>query len=67
MAISPDAKLALVGSWDTSLTVINLTTLAPSRTLAGHDSYVNAVQVSADGKLAVVGVPFFFVKVGRRK
>jgi hypothetical protein len=66
LAVTPDGREAVVGSWDATLTVLRLSAagdaaaaggpllLEPVSTLVGHSSYVNAVAITADGKRAVV-------------
>jgi WD40 repeat protein len=55
VAISPDGRLALSGSWDNTLKVWDLASGKALRTLSGHSNYVTAVAISPDGRLALSG------------
>jgi WD40 repeat protein len=53
VALSPDGRLAVSASWDTTLKVWDLETGQVVRTLEGHTSWVNGVALSATGRFAV--------------
>jgi WD40 repeat protein len=58
VAISPDGKQLVTGSWDNSARLWDLTAAEPEKTarvLAGHTSNVNAVAISPDGRRLVTG------------
>ena len=54
-AFSPDGKLALTGSTDSTARLWDAATGKPVATLAGHDNAVGAVAFSPDGKLVLTG------------
>ncbi len=53
VAIAPDGKTAVSGSWDNTLKVWDLHTGKEISTLTGHNGSVNAVAIAPDGKTAV--------------
>ena len=55
VAFSPDGKLALSGSRDTTLKLWEVSTGRELRTFNGHSSSVESVAFSPDGKLALSG------------
>ncbi len=55
VAISPDSRLAVSGSWDNTLKVWDLESGEELRTLSGHSNVVHTVAISPDGRLAVSG------------
>ncbi|PSB45763.1 serine/threonine protein kinase [filamentous cyanobacterium Phorm 6] len=55
LAISPDSKTLVSGSWDKTIKIWNLETGALIGTLTGHSDRVNSVAISSDGKMLVSG------------
>ncbi|MBI4618041.1 MAG: hypothetical protein HY720_30840, partial [Planctomycetes bacterium] len=55
VAVSPDGKWIVSGSWDTTLKVWDTETGREFRSLVGHENWVSAVAVSPDGKWMVSG------------
>ncbi len=55
VAITPDGKQAISGSWDNSLKLWDLTTGTEVFSLTGHTRSVNAVAITPDGKQAISG------------
>ncbi|BAY07666.1 NB-ARC domain-containing protein [Calothrix sp. NIES-2098] len=55
IALTPDGKYVISGSYDKTLKVWNWQTGELLRTLKGHSDSVNAVALSADGKYAISG------------
>ncbi len=55
VAITPDGKQAISGSWDNSLKLWDLTTGKELFSLTGHTGSVNAVAITPDGKQAISG------------
>ncbi len=53
VAIAPDGKTAISGSWDNTLKIWDTKTGNEIRTLTGHTNYVTAVAIAADGKTAI--------------
>jgi len=53
VAVTPDGRYAISGSWDCTLKVWDLHTGREVRTLAGHGSLVLAVAVTPDGRTAI--------------
>ncbi len=53
VAVTPDGKLAVSASRDSTLKVWKLASGRPSRTLRGHKRAVTAVAITRDGKLAI--------------
>ncbi|HBR21296.1 MAG TPA: hypothetical protein DD713_01805 [Nitrospiraceae bacterium] len=50
VAFSPDGRYALSGSWDSTLTLWDISTGKEIRTFKGHTDRVNAVAFSPDGR-----------------
>jgi cytochrome c len=55
LAISPDGKAAVSGSFDTSAIRWSLQTNTAEQVLRFHDGAVNAVSISSDGRIATGG------------
>jgi len=55
VAISPDGRFVLSGSWDETLRLWDLATGQCLRTLKGHTERVNSVAISPDGRFALSG------------
>jgi len=55
VAITPDGRRAVSGSWDKTLRVWDLQTGQSIRTLEGHTNWVWAVAIAPDGLRAVSG------------
>jgi len=55
VAVSPDGKTIVSGSWDHTVRMWDAQTGAPLRTLQGHEDRVSSVAVSPDGKTIVSG------------
>ena len=53
VALTPDGRFAVSGSWDCTLRVWDLQQGQPVRTLEGHKGWVNAVAVTPDGSRAI--------------
>src|SRR5437763_1663757 len=53
VAVTPDGKRAVSGSWDGTLRVWDLATGKTAATLGGHTDAVYGVAVTSDGKRAV--------------
>ena len=51
IAFSPDGKLLVSGSEDTTVKVWELSTGQPICTITGHSNFVNSIAISPDGKL----------------
>ena len=54
-AVSPDGKLLATGGWDKKVTVWDVETQTPNRTLEGHTGEINTLAFSSDGTLLVSG------------
>jgi WD40 repeat protein len=55
LAISPDGKTLVSGSWDKTIKLWNLATGEQIRTLTGHSEWVYSVAISPDGKTLASG------------
>ncbi|GAK57023.1 serine/threonine protein kinase with WD40 repeats [Candidatus Vecturithrix granuli] len=55
VAISPDGRFAVSGSWDTTLRVWDIATGKCLRVLKGHQDYVTAVAITPNGRFALSG------------
>ena len=55
VAVTPDGRFAVSGSWDKTLRLWELATGGCLRTFRGHTSYVETVAVTPDGRFAVSG------------
>ncbi len=54
-AVSPDGKLFATGGWDKKVTLWDVETQTPNRTLEGHTGEINTLAFSADGTLLASG------------
>jgi WD40 repeat protein len=54
-AASPDGKLFATGGWDKKVTLWDVETQTPNRTLEGHTGEINTLAFSADGTLLASG------------
>ena len=55
MAVSPDGRRIVSGSFDQTVVVWDLETGKPIHRLTGHQDWVNSVAVSPDGRRIVSG------------
>ncbi|EKQ55823.1 MAG: WD40 repeat-containing protein, partial [Methanobacterium sp. Maddingley MBC34] len=55
VAVTPDGKKAVSGSWDKTVCVWDLETGKILKTKKGHSNMVNVVVVTPDGKKAIIG------------
>jgi WD40 repeat protein len=53
VAVTPDNKRAVSGSWDKTVKIWNLSTGVVERTLIGHSLSVNTVSVTSDGRFII--------------
>ena len=63
VAISPDSKRIVSGSWDTMIRVWDLESGRELRTLVGHSQNIRSVAISPDNKLIVSGFNDKTIKV----
>ncbi len=55
IAVTPDSKTVISGSWDKTIKIWDLETETEKFTLPGHSNSVNAIAVRPDGKTVISG------------